>query len=189
MNSGAYDRGWAELAGDDAPPALTHQQLLDKAAKALSLLQDALSAAQKIIADNSGTWAQLKAKVTGVDLDAAKNQVATLEKGVARMEGVQAGFDDNTPVAKLKDFILTCQQLADLSVLKDVTARNDLGTLAKEVSAATVADVAKEVKGASETVASSLWGSLPWWGKVLAVGVPSAAVFLGIRSRIERWGE
>jgi hypothetical protein len=187
----AYDVGFAEVLGD-ASQQLSQADLVDKTAKALSLLQDALAEAQKIIADeSSGVWASLKAKVTGVDLDAAKNQVTTLAADVDRMAKVQAGFDASTPVAKLQDFVLACKQMADLTVLKDSVARNNLGDLAKEVGTATVKDtvkaVATEVKAASGSLVSGLWDPLPWWGKVLVVAVPSAAVFLGLKSKIERW--
>jgi hypothetical protein len=186
MSFEAYDAGFAELCGD--APALSHGDLEAKAAKALALLQNALAEAQKIIADEgSGAWASLKAKVTGVDLDAAKNQVATLATDVDRMVKVQAGFGPDTPVAKLQDFVKACEQMADLTVLKDSVSRNDLAALSKEVGTATVKDVAVEVKAVSKSLWATLWDPLPWWGKFLVVGVPVAAVYGGIRSKIERW--
>lgn len=184
------------LRGDDYPektPAWDNSGLRAQAKKALDLLDAALKRAQGIVANETeSTWAKLKSAVTGTNLAAVQGEVKQLAVDVGRMHDAFSKFDQWTLPAKLQDFVKACAQMADLSVLTDTVERNDLTTLAKEVGSATAKEVVHQAQEVAKPIAEvgaswlkAIWNELPWYGKVLVVGVPSVAVFLGVKKKID----
>lgn len=163
MRHSNYFEGAASIAGlsDDDASELDAQKPgdLDKARQAMATLRAAYAEAQKLIGEQDSLTATLKAKVTGVNLDALKGEVKMLGVAVDRFAGVLAGFDSSTPHSKVNSLIRDMSQAADIGILKESVNRNSLVKMAGDVGAMTVKDI--EVK------AKSLWESIPMGWKVV----------------------
>lgn len=121
----------------------------DKAAivKAVQLLDAALAEARQIVSDTGGAGGWLKAKVTGVDLDSLKAEVATMEKAVSSMhDTADRLIAADTSHERTVSFVRSAADIANISELKDSANRNSLAKMAVDVGAATVADVKKGLK-------------------------------------------
>lgn len=170
-----YRAGFASIAGLDV-------QLPDdlaNAKKALGLLDGSLKEAQDLVANqDSGLWASLKQKVTAVNLDAVKGQVAMMGGQVQRMHNVYNTFDSTTPHAKVADFVKACADVAsNVDVIKESSNRNSLTVLAREVGSETVKELEKDAKALSV----SIWDAIPLPVKIGGGVVLAVAVILKVK--------
>lgn len=150
-----YYRG-VETLGDETVKLPDDNAAIDQA---LALMDAALAEAKQIVADNSGTWAKLKASVTGAQLDAMKGEVDTFAHAAQTMHdtGAKLKADPNTTHDRIVDFLRSVKTITNISALKDSANYNKLSNLVTDVGGRTLSDIGNKAK----SISSSVWDVIP----------------------------
>lgn len=151
-----------ETLGDETVKLPSDNDAIDQA---LALMDAALAEAQKMVADNSGAWAHLKASVTGAQIDTMKSAVDTFAKAASTMHdtGARLKADPNTTHDRVVDFLRSVKSITNIDALRDSANYAKLSTLVSDVGGRTLSDIGNKAK----SVSASIWDAVPTSYKIV----------------------